>query len=1459
MAGPGEQIGSAHVSVGADNDPLRRELAETEALINESFRRMDRVRARPEVEAETREVMQDIAEVRAALLYLDQAEAEVEVDLDDSPFQAKRKQFERQLKELQQRKLELAVETRHLTDADRLATRLNKTLSDQEAAAKRVENQFHKNATAVAKLRERYAALDAQIRKISGKTLISGGDRLHLERLNAELAETEHRLRGLGSTVDDIDTKVDRHNATLIGWFRSISNIRIHMGIMSLTIVQFFRAVTLLGPILEGVGGALSAMVGSLGAGVMGAAAIGGAAITAFGITVIGLTQAVQPAMAELDNLQSAFEDVREAEQEYGRGSKEAAEAQRELNRMLKNSDPQVARFASSLNAMGRQWERLTGPTRRDFFGMMADGARGLQTMLPMLASHLNRTMQVAREGAQEWIATFTGPQATNAIDNMLGNFTDALPSFMRGLEHLGMALLNTFSEVSNHAESLGRGFADWGLSIRRATEAADFGQRVDGWISSMREWGHLLQSTGRLLATFFGAGREEGENLTRTLTGTFNRWSDWMQTMEGKNSLADFFARSSTMAQQFFSTLAPVVEILFTIAQITAPITQAILGIVRAIANVVTAITSIDGARQILSAFATAVAGAFVVGRIFAFVGAIRTAMVTLGLLRGVTPMAAGIAASMGGMAAGAGRATVATAGFKGALGGLLARINPVAAGLTALGTAAFIAAKASEERDRRVAATRRTLGVTNETLSDSIYLETELGKSFEEQAEALRRRDRAMQGIPERLHQAEQATRDLKAAEQAYQEAVDKYGRRSEQAYRALFRVGEERERQAVDQQRAAEKVSRAWQSQNDAVAAARDTLAAANKELRESSRRASEGPGVALRGVPPHLLDETQDLTDELDTQADAELLLNQAQNERAATLVNLGRIMAGVQPVTERASQAVGEFARTFRGVPAARRLLIATNSRQATGELAQVANQARNLAGRRSVVRILADSGSAQEAIARLNNLVQRVTQRDWKILLGIVDRVSAPLSGIANRLRNVLGQDYTANVKADVRDALGNVADAAKALVGVEGNYSASVSANVGSALANISSVVSALAAVRSKTVTITTIAQQINRGASRYAGGPLVPGFAKGADQRMIERAHRQADQREPRTPRGGMRVTRPTYITGEESGHNEYVIATNPAYRASNRRYLQAAASDLGMMVVDGFAKGGVPKRYRKGPMFGPRSGYEQLKHEIQLSESLFSNMQRQHEEQLALGARYPMPTLETLVGQKESSIKTTDWLVDHIREYLVPRLQRQIKRDPKFHRRKKPGRRPGEKAKDYQDRVKEWHREEKQRKKQHTQRERDKDRTRRDQIPELLREAQDLGQSRYNLVLDLEALKRGDVGSGGGGAGPTLEEQFASFNQARYDLFKTFGSNVAGIAAGFGTTGASGFAVAGAVGGGGGGGTVSPRAGANGGDAGATGGTVTNNFTNNFAAPPPDPHTWAQDMAFEAGAYA
>jgi len=107
----------------------------------------------------------------------------------------------------------------------------------------------------------------------------------------------------------------------------------------------------------------------------------------------------------------------------------------------------------------------------------------------------------------------------------------------------------------------------------------------------------------------------------------------------------------------------------------------------------------------------------------------------------------------------------------------------------------------------------------------------------------------------------------------------------------------------------------------------------------------------------------------------------------------------------------------------------------------------------------------------------------------------------------------------------------------------------------------------------KNKTVNIKAVITKAEGGS--YASGGVQystrnkRGTTAAASGYMIETANRNASNRPKHSAMGKFRE--PTLLVGEEN-QTEYVIATNPAYRAANKQYLAQAAQAMGMSVWDG-----------------------------------------------------------------------------------------------------------------------------------------------------------------------------------------------------------------------------------------------------------------------------------------------
>lgn len=232
--------------------------------------------------------------------------------------------------------------------------------------------------------------------------------------------------------------------------------------------------------------------------------------------------------------------------------------------------------------------------------------------------------------------------------------------------------------------------------------------------------------------------------------------------------------------------------------------------------------------------------------------------------------------------------------------------------------------------------------------------------------------------------------------------------------------------------------------------------------------------------------------------------------------------------------------------------------VGANDAQAQSKLKRLGALSQRLAGTKQTVHILANSSSAEQAIQRLRQHLTDVVTHQYKAELKAEDKSGATANNFHHHMQGVASQKYEARITAiDQASSKAKTAEGAAKRAGQQ-HPKINITATNSQALGAISAVQSSLASLHSKSVTVT-----VN---TVHTGG----GKAEGGESLYMPRPVVEAGGR-------SRRVTRPTMLTGEEAPrHPEYVIATNPAYRESNKRYLEDAAGDLGYEVIPAYKKG-------------------------------------------------------------------------------------------------------------------------------------------------------------------------------------------------------------------------------------------------------------------------------------------
>lgn len=249
--------------------------------------------------------------------------------------------------------------------------------------------------------------------------------------------------------------------------------------------------------------------------------------------------------------------------------------------------------------------------------------------------------------------------------------------------------------------------------------------------------------------------------------------------------------------------------------------------------------------------------------------------------------------------------------------------------------------------------------------------------------------------------------------------------------------------------------------------------------------------------------------------------------------------------------------------------------IGANDTQAQSKLKRLASLSQRVVGEKQTVHILANSSSAEGAIQKLRGHLTAVVNRKYNAELKAEDKSGAAANAFHHGLQRVSSQKYQARLEAiDNASAKAKTAEGNAKKVG-QTNPKVNITATNSQALGAISAVQSSLAALpTSKTVSVNVVTHK----SGGFSGGPAETYYSTfatgGINDRELQRANEQAVLRQSGPSR---KVTRPTMLVGEQGPtHPEYVIATNPAFRGDNERYLDQAAGDLGYEVIPAYKKG-------------------------------------------------------------------------------------------------------------------------------------------------------------------------------------------------------------------------------------------------------------------------------------------
>lgn len=385
------------------------------------------------------------------------------------------------------------------------------SLDDLEQTFPRTSIAVRNFGNRLSELRERmrYFApdadkMDAASRRLNlsfarlGRTLAA---RFSFGRLRSELSESVRSSDALTSANRRLSRSFDNLGES------AGNNSRLLKSHVARTIAAWTGLVLAIGEgtatLGSGVGASLTALIASLATAIGGLGGLAGAAVGGFAVQVALAVSALQKMKEAVPGVQSAVDRLSES---WGNAGTQVAQVW----------GPAVIRFLDTITGF------LSNTALVDAM------AQSLSGITDAFTNALN------------------GPGFQQFLDALTNIIPGALTNLGSGLANLVSGLASIFAAASPALAVFADQFNQWAgeWATRMAEMAADgrLQEFFNNALNSINAILGVVGSLGNALGTVFAAGNETGISMLNTLTGLFDRWNEWMNTIEGQKALETWF-----------------------------------------------------------------------------------------------------------------------------------------------------------------------------------------------------------------------------------------------------------------------------------------------------------------------------------------------------------------------------------------------------------------------------------------------------------------------------------------------------------------------------------------------------------------------------------------------------------------------------------------------------------------------------------------------------------------------------------------------------------------------------------------------------------------------------------------------------------------------------------------------------------------------------------------------------
>ena len=328
-------------------------------------------------------------------------------------------------------------------------------------------------------------------------------------------------------------------------------------------------------PLVVGLGGALVAVTGSLGAAAIGAGLLAGAltGVLGAGLGAVGLV--LFDTLKNFSAVNTRFQTYRATVKAFGADSKQAATAMKRLIGIVAtNGGPQILEAVQAWTDLRNEFEKQMSPVLEKLAAGMGIVFSAIRDLLPTVVQFTDVVITSLGGVLSNWLGFLTGREFKSSLlaigdsfARISGPIGQGILNIFTGLLRLVVRMLPFLTPIADGFAGITASFADW-------AKTAD----LSPFLAQFQSWWDLLKATGGLLVTILTGGAGAGQSLVDSLTGVINGWNAFLKTAEGKGKMASFFKDSVDMTKAFAGVLAGITVGIFKFGRMMLPVYTAVM-----------------------------------------------------------------------------------------------------------------------------------------------------------------------------------------------------------------------------------------------------------------------------------------------------------------------------------------------------------------------------------------------------------------------------------------------------------------------------------------------------------------------------------------------------------------------------------------------------------------------------------------------------------------------------------------------------------------------------------------------------------------------------------------------------------------------------------------------------------------------------------------------------------------